>query len=296
MPSERLPIVPDPELDIAEFCIIGRGGNEILIRSYTPCGRFDLPLVIHLHGGGFALGGLETDDRTLRVLSRRLHCVVLNVEYRLAPAHRFPAGLEDCHDAVRWAASEIGHQKLRTDLTKGFILGGTSAGANFAAVIAHLAVQDGLTPSLTGLVLTVVGVCHPDRRPPKYRDRLLSIDEISDAPGFTRKSIDYFARLYGAPPEDPRLSPLLYPFHEGLAPRVYFQICGWDPRRDDGLLYAKILEENKTEVKADIYPGLPHAFWGMAPEVPVSQRWERDFIEGITWLLSGDSKEGQIAI
>ena len=90
-------------------------------------------------------------------------------------------------------ASSEGQKKLRTDLTRGFILGGTSAGANFTAGIAHLARQEGLSPQITGLVFLAGSFCHPDVRPEQYRDRILSIDEINDAPGLTRKSIDYFA-------------------------------------------------------------------------------------------------------
>lgn len=78
-------------------------------------------------------------------------------------------------------------------LTKGFLLGGTSAGANFTAGISHLARDEGLAPPLSGLIFLAGSFCHPDARPEKYRDRILSVDEIDDAPGLTRKSIDYFA-------------------------------------------------------------------------------------------------------
>lgn len=79
------------------------------------------------------------------------------------------------------------------DLTKGFILGGTSAGANFTAGISHLAVQESLSPPITGVVFLAGSFCHPDARPKEYLDRILSVDEINDAPGLTRKSIDYFS-------------------------------------------------------------------------------------------------------
>jgi acetyl esterase/lipase len=82
---------------------------------------------------------------------------------------------------------------LKTDLARGFVLGGTSAGANFTAGIAHLAKLEGLSPRLTGIVFLAGSFCHPDARPEKYRDRILSVDEINDAPGLTRKSIAYFA-------------------------------------------------------------------------------------------------------
>lgn len=79
------------------------------------------------------------------------------------------------------------------DLRQGFILGGTSAGANFTAGISHFARDEGLSPGLTGLVFLAGSFCHPDVRPEKYRDRILSVDEIDDAPGLSRTSINYFA-------------------------------------------------------------------------------------------------------
>lgn len=82
---------------------------------------------------------------------------------------------------------------MDTDLTKGFILGGTSAGANFTSGLSHLAREEGIRPKITGVIFLAGSFCHPDARPAKYIDRILSIDEISDAPGLTRKSIDYFA-------------------------------------------------------------------------------------------------------
>jgi acetyl esterase/lipase len=192
---------------------------------------------------------------------------------------------------------------LRVDLLKGFLLGGTSAGANFTAGIAHLVRDTQLNSPLTGLAFLAGNVCHPDARPAQYRDRILSVDEINDAPGLTRKSIDYFAgRLephggiirtftyaclekYGAPPSDTRLSPLLFQSHAGLAKKAYFAICGWDPRRDESLLFEEILRQNGTETSKHVYPGLPHGFWTTCPELAVSRKWEEEYVKGVRWLL-----------
>ncbi|KAJ5279471.1 alpha/beta-hydrolase [Penicillium angulare] len=103
--------------------------------------------------------------------------------------------------------------------------------------IAHLAVQKGLSPLLTGFLFLAGSFCHPDARPAEYKDRILSVDKINDAPGLTRTSIDYFAAKYGAPPEDKRLSSLLFESHANLAPKAIFYVCGWDPRRDEALLF-----------------------------------------------------------
>ncbi|KAM0325740.1 hypothetical protein ACHAQA_007040 [Verticillium albo-atrum] len=188
-------------------------------------------------------------------------------------------------DIVRWATKDSSQAQLKTDLTRGFVLGGTSAGANFTAGIAHLARLEGLTPRLSGLVFLAGSFCHPDARPKKYLDRILSVDEVTDAPGFSRKSIDYFAAKYGAPPEDKRLSPLLYDSQAELADKAYFAVCGWDPRRDEALLLEQLLQEAGTSTKIHVYKGLPHGFWATCPELPASKEWLKDLVSGVRWLL-----------
>lgn len=99
------------------------------------------------------------------------------------------------------AATPVAQQQLSVDPTKGFILGGTSAGADFTAGLSHFFAgyedetesSEELSPPLTGLMFIAPSVCHPDTRPEQYKDRILSVGEINDAPGLTRKSIDYFA-------------------------------------------------------------------------------------------------------
>ncbi|KAJ5320230.1 Alpha/Beta hydrolase protein [Penicillium antarcticum] len=248
MTRDHLPIAPQANLDIEEFHIPARDGHPICIRSYKTSDQKDLPLLIYLHGGGFVTGSLETDHGSCRVLAANLPLLVLNVEYRLAPENKFPVGFEDCFDVVRWAAKE-GSSHFPINLRKGFLLGGTSAGANFTAGIAHLAVEEGLSPSLTGLLFLAGSFCHPDARPAKYLHRILSVDEVNDAPGLTRKSIDYFSAKYGAPPEDKRLSPLLFDSHANLAQKVAFFVCGWDPRRDEALLLEQLLKEEGIDTK-----------------------------------------------
>ncbi|KAK0384415.1 hypothetical protein NLU13_8502 [Sarocladium strictum] len=287
MPRERLPIQPQLGLDIAEFDVQVRDGTPITLRSYRKSTLEDarLPLFFYMHGGGYVYGGLETDDETCRALAEELDLLVLNVEYRLAPENKFPVGFEDCHDLVRWVASSDGQEQLRTNLAKGFILGGTSAGANFTCGISHLAVQQNLSPPITGVVFLAGSFCHPDARPKKYLDRILSVDEINDAPGLTRKSIDYFSEKYGAPPEDKRLSPLLFESHAGIAKKAYFAVCGWDPRRDEALLLEQLLGEAGLQTKLDVYKGLPHGFWTTCPDLPVSKDWLARLMDGLRWML-----------
>ncbi|KAL7759657.1 hypothetical protein ACKLNR_009747 [Fusarium oxysporum f. sp. zingiberi] len=286
MTRDHDPIIPQEGLDIYEIYIPVRDNTPITLRIYRQAANHHaLPLFLYMHGGGYVTGGLETDDATCRVLALEIPVVIASVEYRLAPEHKFPVGFEDTFDVVRWAASSEGQRKLNTDLSKGFILGGTSAGANFTAGISHLACDESLSPRITGVVFLAGSFCHPDMRPKKYLGRILSVDEINDAPGLTRKSIDYFAELYGAPPTDKRLSPLLFDSHAGIAKKAYFAICGWDPRRDEAILLDQLLQEVGLPTKSHIYSGLPHGFWTTCPDLPVSKKWLQDLLQGVHWLL-----------
>ncbi|KAL6363132.1 hypothetical protein LRP88_02538 [Fusarium phalaenopsidis] len=284
MPRDHDPITPQEGLDIVEFDVPVRDDTPITLRTYRrTANRGDaLPLLVYMHGGGYVFGGLETDDSTCRAIALELGIVVVNVKYRLAPEHKFPVGFEDSFGIVRWVK---GQSKLNTDLTKGFILGGTSAGANFTAGISHLARDEGLSPKITGVVFLAGSFCHPDVRPKMYLDRILSVDEINDAPGLTRKSIDYFSERYGAPPEDKRLSPLLFDSHANIAKKAYFAICGWDPRRDEALLLDQVLQEEGLSTKKHVYQGLPHGFWTTCPDLPVSKKWLEDLLEGLRWMI-----------
>ncbi|EEU45631.1 uncharacterized protein NECHADRAFT_40931 [Fusarium vanettenii 77-13-4] len=284
MPRDHDPITPQEGLDIVEFDVPVRDDTPITLRTYRRTANRDdaLPLLVYMHGGGYVFGGLETDDSTCRAIALELGIVVVNVKYRLAPEHKFPIGFEDSFDIVRWVK---GQSKLNTDLAKGFILGGTSAGANFTAGISHLARDEGLSPKITGVVFLAGSFCHPDVRPKKYLDRILSVDEINDAPGLTRKSIDYFSEKYGAPPEDKRLSPLLFDSHADIAKKAYFAICGWDPRRDEALLLDQILQEEGLSTKKHVYQGLPHGFWTTCPDLSVSKKWLEDLLEWLRWMI-----------
>ncbi|KAF4446134.1 potassium transporter protein [Fusarium austroafricanum] len=279
MTRDHNPITPQKGLNIYEIDVPVRDNTPITLRIYRQAANQDaLPLFIYMHGGGYVTGGLETDDPTCRALALELPLIVASVEYRLAPEHKFPIGFEDSFDVVRWVASPEGQSKLNTDLSRGFILGGTSAGANFTAGISHLTRDEGLTAKITGVVFLAGSFCHPDVRPKKYLDRILSVDEINDAPGLTRKSIDYFAGTCFS-----HTAVKLTTDHVNRI--AYFAICGWDPRRDEAILLDQLLQEAGLSTKSHIYSGLPHGFWTTCPDLPMSQKWLQDLLQGVRWLL-----------
>ncbi|OBZ73134.1 AB hydrolase superfamily protein B1A11.02 [Grifola frondosa] len=233
-------------------------GGEITVRCVipTPAGAqadTSFPVLFWMHGGGWTVGNIDTDDFYLRILCVDLQISIVNVEYRLAPEHPFPAGLNDCYAALKWVANNAA--ALHASLSRGFIVAGLSAGANLAAVLAHRALEDPFFKEkrVTGQVMQAPMTVHLHGYPEKYKAELLAMEENKDAPILNRREIEKIARRLQAPPEDPEISPLLYPSHKGLA-AAYLQVMTFDPLRDDGLLYEKVLRESGVKTKIDVIP------------------------------------------
>lgn len=85
-----------------------------------------------------------------------------------------------------------------------------------------------------------------------------------------------------------RRSPLLHESHANLARRAAFYVCGWDPRRDEGLLLERLLDEGGAQTRKYVYPGLPHGFWTTCPDLEVSKMWQKDLLAGVKFLLGSD--------
>ena len=134
--------------------IPSRDSHTIPARVYRPVSAPSgggSPLVVMFHGGGFVMGDVESEQPNCRLFSKNLDAVCVNVVYRLAPEHPFPAAANDSWDAVKWVAANA-TSKLGADPSKGFIVGGTSAGGNLTDVVGHLARDENLLPPLTGLL------------------------------------------------------------------------------------------------------------------------------------------------
>ncbi|KAF9269057.1 hypothetical protein L218DRAFT_969681 [Marasmius fiardii PR-910] len=241
------------EYTVADHHIDVGDGLKVLARSITPTSRDGedgtFPVLFWIHGGAFVVGDIHLDDYRLRIVSVKLRISIVNCEYRLAPEHPFPVGLNDLTAALKYVASHP--EKFSASLRKGFIVGGTSAGANLSAVLSHLVRDDvffGKTP-LTGQILHNPLVVHYQAYPEKYKSQLLSLEQNKDAPIFNKADIVKLllilissTELYKAPPADPRVSPLLLSSHKDLPP-AFIQVYGSDPLRDEGLLYDKLLKE-----------------------------------------------------
>ncbi|KAK5121102.1 hypothetical protein LTR85_005586 [Meristemomyces frigidus] len=264
-------------------------GIEITCRVYQPESppSSGSPLAVIYHGGGWCIGGLENEELLCRLLCRKLGVTAVNVDYRLAPEHKFPAAVLDSYDATKWAAENA--SSLGADPSKGFIVGGTSAGGNIAAVVSHLWRDEGLKPSITGAHLMIPALCYHAYVPEKYKVDYKSWEQNKDAPILSEKACTLLMGSYKATDEDlkdPLLSPLLFPTGTKGLPPTYFQVCGMDPLRDEALIFERILrEEEGIETKLDVYPGQPHGFWSVAPKMKASQKFVDDSVQGVKWLL-----------
>jgi acetyl esterase len=218
-----------------------------LYRPPAPAG-----LAVWFHGGGWAIGGLEPSDRTMRYLAEESGMDVLHVDYRLAPEHRFPAAVQDACAALGWAVSQSDSHGLLKDRV---VVGGESAGGNLAAVAALHARDHGWPVHLQALVYPAVDA----------RQRSASLTEFADGYVVSAADVKWSWEHYGvgdlASPDDWRVSPIAAD-PTGVAPAVI--ICAeLDPTRDDGARYAEHLRRAGVAAQYSCYPGTVHTFFGL---------------------------------
>jgi len=229
-----------------------RGAGEIPLRIYTPddAAGEALPLLLLFHGGGFIAGSPDSHDGGARELCAQAHAIVVSVDYRLAPEHKFPAAAEDCHAALRWAAAhaaELGGDPTRLAIT------GDSAGGNLAAAVALMNRDRGGPPlALQALVYPVVD---PACATPSA---------VANGEGYllTTASMKWMWSLYVNSAEDyanPYAAPIAAASLAGLPPALVIT-AEFDPLRDEGEAYGRALEAAGVPVTISRYDGMIHGF------------------------------------
>ncbi|CCH72194.1 alpha/beta hydrolase [Nostocoides australiense] len=227
----------------------------------SPPGLKPLGLLVYFHGGGWVLGDVDTHDPTCRLLCGLGHVAVLNVGYRLAPEHRFPAAVDDAVAAFRWAHEHA--EQLGLDPER-IAVGGDSAGGNLAAVVAQVTHREGgpmPAYQLLGVPVTQLGATTRSR------------ELFGEGYFLTKANMDWYEANYLGPdgdPSDVRASPLLAHDLAGLPP-AYVAVAGFDPLRDEGIAYAEKMRAAGVDVTVRVHEDAVHPMLTM-PAAPLGQR------------------------
>ncbi|MCF7751365.1 alpha/beta hydrolase [Bacillus subtilis subsp. subtilis] len=265
--EEALPPLQGPLEDVAQvrpFNVTGHDGHAIAVRAYWPAGHQPgqaRPGLLFAHGGGWFQCSLAVYDRPCRALANATGCVVLAVDYRLAPEHRFPIPLEDVYAALCWSHAEAA--ALDIDPTR-LMVGGDSAGGNLAAAVALLA---------------------RDRHGPPIHHQLLlypALDTAIDTDSHRQFGEGYYLSTAlmqrcwdaylggGLAHADGLAVPARAPDLRGLPPATVL-VCEYDPLRDEGEQYASRLEQAGVAVQCERLPGMVHACLHLLGTAPASR-------------------------
>ena len=253
---------PEPGVGVEVLSVPGAAG-PLAARAYRPTGQDPAAaLMVFGHFGGGVIGDLDCADAFCRLLAAGAACPVLSIDYRLAPEHRFPAGVDDMLAAYRWGrdnAARFGAPDGRA------AIGGESIGGGFAAVVAHDLRRAGEPqPALQLLISPALDMA----------DDSPSMTTYAAAWPLSRATLGWFVDHYVGPdhaPIDPRVSPLREPDLSGLAPAIVVG-AGFDPLVDQGEAYARRLIAAGGSATYRCWDSLPHAFTALTGVVPAADR------------------------
>jgi acetyl esterase len=246
------PRPPGEEVAAVEDRTLPLNGESIPVRIYRPSADSKVrPVLVWFHGGGWVIGNLDSADFACRMLTNASGCVVVSVDYRLAPEHKFPAAADDCFAATQWVVEHA--DELGVDASK-VAVGGDSAGGNLAAVVAQLAKEAG-GPAISYQAL-VYPVTNFNFATASYKD---------NAEGYllTKASMEWFWGHYLGNEGDGqhvKASPLLCADLTGLPPAIVIT-AEYDPLRDEGEAYADALRKAGVAVESKRYEGQVHGFF-----------------------------------
>ncbi|KAI3571172.1 Alpha/Beta hydrolase protein [Fusarium oxysporum f. sp. albedinis] len=285
---ETVSQLPPPNLagiKKSEVQIPVRDGSSIRALIYKPAEprSYDSPLAVLFHGGGWCIGVPELEELNAAKLVRNHGAVVLSIDYRKAPEKPFPTAVTDSWDALVWSVDNS--STLGAKPSAPLVIGGSSAGANIAAVLSHLARDNKLSTPLTGVYLHIPFTCAPEILAERYGSEYTSYEQNRNAPGLDVKAAEFLRRNYAPDPKSELFSPLLWPSGHGGLPKTFFQISGLDPLRDDGLIYARELHNAGVDVKINTYPGVPHGFEVFFSSLDIAAKASEEQDVGFKWLF-----------
>ena len=244
---------PPPVSKVVNDTIPGPAG-PIPVRIYTPEGEGPLPVLVYYHGGGWVIGNPDTHDSVCRNLANKTPCVVVSVDYRLAPEHKFPAAVEDCYAATLWVSKNA--DRINGDPAR-IAVGGDSAGGNLASVIPIMARDKG-EPDIVFQLLV-----YPMNDLSSFGTE--SYKAHGEGYLLTTDSCEWYRNHYLSSIEDrtnPLASPILTSDLKGLPPALVI-LAALDVLHDEGAAYADRLKKAGVPVTVSCYDGAIHAFLNM---------------------------------
>ena len=256
-----------PRIEVASAVdrTLATRAGEVRVRVYTPSGahRDALPLIVFFHGGGFVAGDLDSGDGTARYLCQNSDAIVVSVDYRRPPEHKFPAAVEDAQAVVEWVADhagELGGNGAR------LAVAGESAGGNLAAVVCQLArARGGPRIAYQALFYPVVDFTLPSSP---------SRTQFGEGGFFlSNRDMEWFRNHYLENAEqasDPRASPLRAPDVSGLPPALIVA-AECDLHTDEGRAYADRLSAAGVPVEYRCFGGTIHAFTSFSGAIPLGK-------------------------
>lgn len=325
------------QIDMQDYSIPTRDNQHLEARTYRPSAsesRHDpLPTYMHLHGGGFLFGTLQSEDAICSRIALTTGVMVLNVNYRHTPEHVYPTAWHDGEDALIWLCSNA--DSIGGDLHR-LVLGGVSAGAYITAALVQTVLRGELAPEvpetlkILGQVLMipclVFSACY-DSQLAQLKDlSVSSYAQASNAPilNMERKTLFNSLLQVTAPdPNDRRLNPANATAEEvKRLPPTTLGIAGNDPLRDEGLLYGKKLSKHgyvllpreqglqpcfirahdsidnhyRVPTNINVFKGLPHGFRRYGKLLSASAHWDNTVNEGIRWALSHPAATNEFSI
>jgi acetyl esterase len=244
------PVGPLEEVAEATDSVIEGPAGSLRLRCYRPAERASGPLnlLVFFHGGGWVIGSIESHEDLARRLANACHAMVVSVDYRLAPESPYPAAVEDCMAATRWAVA----QRADWGVAGLTIVSGDSAGGNLAAVVAREATLAG--DLIVDYQVLLYPVTDSDLSSGSYT-------EFANGYGLTRDAMSWFWNQYtvGQDAAQPGASPLRADSLGGL-PAAYVVTAEYDTLRDEGDAYARRLESEGVDVTSECAAGMLHGF------------------------------------
>lgn len=274
MSQMRPPVVIDEEVSFKDEIIVGPDANPLPLRIYRPVTATEtLPVLLWIHGGGYILGSIDDNDELCVRFVKEANCVVVSVDYRLAPEHPYPAPIEDCYAALKWIADNA--ETLNVDSNR-IGVAGASAGGGLTAALTLLA-RDRQYPSL----------CFQAPLYPMIDDRnnSPSTNEVKEGFVWNQKTNEagwkmYLGELSGTDNIPAYAAPARAEDFSNL-PFTYTCVGQLDPFRSETLTYVTKLAEAGVDVEFHLYPGAYHGFESINPNASIAVRAMNEYIQAV---------------